>query len=251
MHLVERHVIERADPRFQALDRAAFASKNLYNAANYELRQAFIFQDVYLSYPQMHQRMKDHGAYQALPAKVAQQVLRVLDKNWQSFFAALQAWRDDPSKFLGQPRLPRYKDKQQGRNLLVYTIQALSLPALRNGLVCPSMLGITVPTRQQHVQQVRIIPRIGFYVVEVVYEREPTPAAVNPALHAGVDIGLNNLAVLTADKPGVYPACGQRAASEVHQPALQQAARGVAKPTGRGVHESALGAPHHQAHTAD
>jgi putative transposase len=52
---------------------------------------------------------------------------------------------------------------------------------------------------------VRIIPRIGYYVVEVIYEREPTPAAVNPALHAGVDIGLNNLAVLTADKPGFVP----------------------------------------------
>jgi putative transposase len=100
------------------------------------------------------------------------------------------------------------KYKQQGRNLLVYTTQALSLPALRNGLVCPSMLGITVQTQQgnqNNVQQVRIIPRIGFYVVEVIYEREPTPAAVNPALHAGVDIGLNNLAVLTADKPGFVP----------------------------------------------
>ena len=208
MQLVEQHVIKRADPRFQAIDRAAFASKNLYNAANYELRQAFIFQGVYLSYPQMHHRMKDHEAYQALPAKVAQQVLRVLDKNWQSFFAALAMWRVDPSKFLGRPRLPRYKDKQQGRNLLVYTIQALSLPALRGGLICPSMLGITVQTqqgKQSNVQQVRIIPRIGYYVVEVVYEREPVPADVNPALHAGVDIGLNNLAVLTSDKPGFVP----------------------------------------------
>jgi len=67
------------------------------------------------------------------------------------------------------------------------------------------MLGITVPTRQQNVQQVRIIPRIGFYVVEVIYQREPAPAAVNPALHAGVDIGLNNLAVLTSDQPGFVP----------------------------------------------
>jgi IS605 OrfB family transposase len=205
MQLVERHVIKRADPQFQTIDRAAFASKNLYNAANYELRQAFIFHGVFLSYPQMHQRMKDHEAYKALPAKVAQQVLRVLDKNWQSFFAALAAWKDDPSTFLGRPRLPHYKDKQQGRNLLVYTIQALSLPALRNGMICPSMLGITVQTRSQDVQQVRIIPRIGYYVVEVVYEREPIPAAVTPALHAGVDIGLNNLAVLTADKPGFVP----------------------------------------------
>jgi putative transposase len=205
MHLVEQHVIKRADPRFAAIDRAAFASKNLYNAANYELRQAFIVQGVSLRYPQMHQRMKDQEAYKALPAKVAQQVLRVLDQNWQSGFAALAIWKADPWKVLGRPRLPRYKDQQQGRNLLVYTIQALSLPALRTGLIVPSMLGITVPTRQGTVQQVRIIPRSGFYIVEVLYEREPAPAAVDPGLHAGVEMGLNKLAGLPADQPGVVP----------------------------------------------
>src|SRR5260221_13766153 len=42
MHLVERHVIKRADPRFTAIDAAAFASKNLYNAANYVVRHSFI-----------------------------------------------------------------------------------------------------------------------------------------------------------------------------------------------------------------
>jgi len=52
---------------------------------------------------------------------------------------------------------------------------------------------------------VRIIPRSGFYVVEVIYERDPLQTAVNPALHAGVDIGLNTLAVLTSDKPGFVP----------------------------------------------
>jgi putative transposase len=69
------------------------------------------------------------------------------------------------------------------------------------------MLGITVRTRQprSNIQQVRIVPRKGFYVVEVIYEKAPTPAAVTPALHAGVDIGLNNLATLTSDKPGFVP----------------------------------------------
>jgi putative transposase len=100
MHLVERHVIERADPRFQAIDRAAFASKNLYNAANYELRQAFILQGVYLSYPQMHQRMRGHGAYQALPAKLAQQILRVLDKKKKATRAPASA--GSPAR-LGKP----------------------------------------------------------------------------------------------------------------------------------------------------
>jgi hypothetical protein len=131
MQLVERHVIKRDDPRFKAIDAAAFASKNLYNAANYVMRQSFIRKGICLSYLEMHQRMKEHEAYKGLPAKVAQWVLRLLDQDWQSFFAALSAWQADPSKFLGRPKLPGYKDKQQGRHLLVYTIQALSLPALR------------------------------------------------------------------------------------------------------------------------
>src|SRR6266516_3467100 len=50
MQLVEQHVIDRNDPRYSVIDAAAFASKNLYNAANYEYRQAFIHQGVYLNY---------------------------------------------------------------------------------------------------------------------------------------------------------------------------------------------------------
>lgn len=169
------------------------------------MRQSFIHEGVYLTYPEMSQRMKRHGAYTAVPAKVAQWVLRLLDKNWQSYFAACAVYQADPSKFLGHPKLPGYKDKQQGRNLLVYTIQALSLPALRRGLIVPSMLGITIKAHHGNVQQVRIVPRTGFYVVEVVYEGEPLSTAVDPALHAGVDIGLNNLATIASDKVGFTP----------------------------------------------
>src|SRR5260221_11743514 len=111
MHLAQQHVIKQRDSAFDAIELVTFASKNLYNAANYELRQSFIFQGVYLSYPEMHQRLKDHEAYKALPTKVAQQVLRTLEKNWKGFFAPLPAWKEDPSHFLGRPRLPRYKDK--------------------------------------------------------------------------------------------------------------------------------------------
>src|SRR5215831_13163933 len=149
MQLVERHVIKRADPRFQTIDRATFASKNLYNAANYVVRQSFIHEGRYLNYHEMDRRMQGHEAYKALPAKVAQWVLRLLEKNWQSYFAALAAWQAAPSKFLGRPRLPGCKDKQKGRNLLVYTVQAISAPALRADWIAPSMLGIAVRTKQQ------------------------------------------------------------------------------------------------------
>jgi putative transposase len=57
MHLVEQHIIDRSNPRFAVIDAAAFKSKNLYNAALYEMRQAFIFQNKRLPYSQMDKLM--------------------------------------------------------------------------------------------------------------------------------------------------------------------------------------------------
>jgi putative transposase len=46
-----------------------------------------------------------------------------------------------------------------------------------------------VLTKQTTAKQVRIVPRMGYNVVNVVYEREPIPAPVNFALPAGIDVG--------------------------------------------------------------
>jgi putative transposase len=201
MQLVEQHVISKQDPRYAAIDAAAFASKNLYNAANYEIRQAFIHEGRYLNYRKMDKRMQQHEAYKALPRKVSQWVLKGLHNNWKSFFEARKAYNEDPSKFLGRPGLPKYKHKTEGRNILIYTIQALSRRGLKRGLIQPSMLPIEVQTKQEDIDQVRIIPRKGFYVVEVVYGKEVKQANVNPAYYAGIDIGMNNLVALTSNKP--------------------------------------------------
>jgi putative transposase len=79
MHLVEQHVIHKTAPRFVAMDRAAFAAKNLYNAATYLVRQAYIHQGVYLKVAQVYQQIKGDEAYSALPRKVSNDVLRQLD----------------------------------------------------------------------------------------------------------------------------------------------------------------------------
>src|SRR6266568_7178220 len=134
MQLVEQHVIDRRDPRYAIIDEAAFKSKNLYNAALYEIRHAFIHEDKYLNYHEMDKRMQSHEAYKALPAKVSQQILMLLDKNWASFFEAREAYEEDPSQFTGRPRLPKYKHKTEGRNILVYTVQAISKKGLKRGL---------------------------------------------------------------------------------------------------------------------
>ena len=139
MHLVEQHLIRTSDPRYAAIDAAAFASKNLYNQANYQIRQAFIHEGTYLPYAEIFHRIKHMDCYQALPAKVANSILILLHKNWIAFFAALEAYKADPSLFTGRPRLPKYKDKVKGRNILIYDRQALGKRAFRKtGKLVPS-----------------------------------------------------------------------------------------------------------------
>lgn len=63
MQLVEQHVIPRKDSRFAPIDEAAFAAKNLYNAALYLVRQALIWEHCYLDYQAVYHQMKHHEAY--------------------------------------------------------------------------------------------------------------------------------------------------------------------------------------------
>jgi len=209
VQLVEQHCISKSDPRYAIIDEAAFKSKNLYNAALYEMRQAFIHEGKYLNYTEMDKRMQSSDAYKALPAKVAQKVLDQLDQAWQSFFEARAAYNEDPSKFTGRPRLPKYKHKTEGRNLLIYTMQAVSRGkrSLQRGIIKPSMLPIEVKTQQdpRQIDQVRIIPRNGHYVVEVIYRKAPVQAQVDPAFCVAIDLGVTNLAAITANREGFVP----------------------------------------------
>ena len=172
MPLVEQTIIRKGDPRYDIIDHAAFASKNLYNAALYEMRQEFIFGHCWLCYETVYHRMKTHEAYRALPTKVAQQVMRLLDKNWKSYFEACKAYEEHPEQFQGHPKLPKYKDKQKGRNILIYTMQAISKTGLKRGVIAPSGLSVEIPTRQKHVDQVRIVNGRPLKSINQAYNKE-------------------------------------------------------------------------------
>src|SRR5688500_14426457 len=98
MQLVEQHRIDRHDSSFAAIDEAAFASKNLYNAALYHTRQAYILRSERIGYATLARLMQRTDPYRALPAKVAQWVIKQVAAAWDNYFAALAAWLADPSR---------------------------------------------------------------------------------------------------------------------------------------------------------
>ena len=206
MQLAERHIIKSTEHRFAQIDELAFKSKNLYNAANYTIRQSFVYGWSYINYNEMNRLMKSHQAYKALPAKVSQQILMILDKNWKSFFEAVKAYKTAPSKFTGRPKRPLYKDKVKGRNILVYTIQAISSTQLKKGIIKLSGTEILIKTKVNPdcICQVRLVPKCDSYVIEVIYNEQESTASDDNFV-ASIDLGLDNLVALTSNHPGFTP----------------------------------------------
>ena len=62
----------------------------------------------------MNKEFKTHENYKLTFSQPANCTLRLLDKNWKSFFKAIKDWKLHPEKYLGMPKLPKYL-KKDGR----------------------------------------------------------------------------------------------------------------------------------------
>jgi len=99
-----------------------------------------------------------------------------------------------------------YKDKAKGRNILVYTIQAISTTQLRKGIIKLSGTELLIKTQvnPDRICQVRLVPKCDSYVIEVIYD-EPESTLSNGNSVASIDLGLDNLVALTSNQPGFIP----------------------------------------------
>ena len=210
MRLVERHLINKNHKNYDELDELSFKSKNLYNQANYIIRQDYFeklkinnisFTSDYLKYFDLFHIIKKSKEYKELPAKVSNSILQILDKNWKSFVKATKKYYSDKSKYLGKPKMPRYKDKEKGRNILIYDKQALNKKHLKEGFVKLSLTEVKISTRIDFdlIKQIRVIPSLEQYVVEIVYEKEVRKGERNKNNILAIDLGVNNLCTITTN----------------------------------------------------
>ena len=195
---VEKHIIKENHKYYKMLDEYCFKSKNLYNFANYHVRKRFIESGEWLKYNEMDKLFKQEGKdfdYRNMPvASSAQQCLRLLEKNWKSFFASVKDWAKHKDKYTGRPKLPKYL-KKNGRNLIILVNTNCKI---KDGIIRfpKSFNGFTLNTKVDNLQQVRIIPRNKYIVVEVVYKINIKEQLKDNGRYLGIDIGLNNLATV-------------------------------------------------------
>jgi len=205
MHLVEKYIIDKNHSLFKKAESLCFLSNNLFNYANYIIRKKLFKTGEYLNYNAIQKQCQGTPDYTALPPKVSQQVLWRWHESGQAFFAANKEDKQHPDKLKSAPRIPKYKHKTLGPNVITYTSQAVSKSALKKGLIHLSQTQIVLATQVKEVCQVRIVPGIYRYKIEIVYFKPVSLERRVTGTIVGIDIGLNNLATLTENQPGFKP----------------------------------------------
>ena len=198
MNLTETHQIRPNHKLYSICDELCFKSKNLYNAALFEFRQSYFDKEVdTLNWQNLNRIFNQNNQfdYRELPSKVSNTVLKKLGNNISSFWSLVK--KPDYKK---KVRLPKYLHKTDGRFIVEFNKQTFSnkRDEDNNLIICKSSLNLKIPTKVENPQQIRIVPKTGCYLIEVVYGIKENKIKQNQRV-ASIDLGLNNLATVVTN----------------------------------------------------
>ena len=142
----------------------------------------------------------------ALPSKVSANILKLIGSTIHSYYQTLKCYHDKSNlSVINKPKLPRYLHKTDGRYVVEFNNQTISKKRGVNGelILCPKDLNLHIPTQVENPKCVRIVPKLGVFVIEVIYEVEEVPLK-HTGNYAAIDLGVDNLASITFSN-GVNP----------------------------------------------
>jgi putative transposase len=208
---VEKHQVKCDNKKlWDYCEEITTTSRRLYNAAQFAQRQSLLYGGGVLSQGRLDSMFKNHTDYKSMPAKVAQLVFKQNFDAWDSYLKALSEYQLEPKKFTGKPKEPGYIHNRN--NLVKFNYQAVGKVEFKKGFIVPSMSPIKIPVKPglkfAELSEVRIIPKTGCFVVEIVYsvaEKQGLFCSLNPNLAAAIDIGLDNLATIVFSDPTIRP----------------------------------------------
>ncbi|GBC59585.1 transposase [Desulfonema ishimotonii] len=184
----------------------SYYSARLYNVGLYSVRQYFFDNNEYLNYSKNYHLCKDNENYKLLLSDTSQQILRLVERNFKSFFGLLSL--KQRGKYSEKIRLPHYKKPDE---LGIITVQGRSA-RIRDGYV---LVGFSKTFKEKHLpknkelrfrlpenveveklRELRIIPKFNGkeFDIEFVYEKDIEPLKLDTGKYLSCDPGLDNFA---------------------------------------------------------
>ena len=193
---VEQHIIKKNNVNWLFIDSMCRKSKNLYNYANYIIRQEFIKNNKCINYNELFKLCKNEDCYLDIGSNTGQATLRMLDKTWKSFFVSIKDWSKSPSKYLGKPKLPKYL-KKDGRYVLALDNNKVGIKDNKVYFkwkvfkFMNNTFSTKIPVNAKIIQ-CRFVPRGSHYVMEIIYQIEVPDTTEQSKNIASIDLGVDN-----------------------------------------------------------
>lgn len=230
---VTQRIISSDDLLYPYFDDLCRKSKLLYNAALFRVRNIFtgydkehrteneveVFQEVALlqrSYPNMHVRRvisythlekmmrvtENPDFFSGLPRQTAQQMVKQSVTDFKNWLASLREYKKHPEKYLGKPKMPRYKKSDlttviiTNQDAVLYRDDigmSLKLPLQKQRLYFSNLFSDPV------LKEVKIKPYYGRFLLCLTLE-EPDVAFDPSGFHVcAIDLGTDNFAAIVCD----------------------------------------------------
>ena len=207
--------------QLEIIEELSYHTTKLYNIINYDLRE-----NGFKNYYDIEKQYKSNWHCDFLHSHTRQQMFKVLEQNWKSYFASIKDFGVNPSKYKGLPRPPKFKNTDKNKNEIIFTnlairysdgILKLSLSKAIKSLFNVESLNFEVSKKLQNIinwnelQQARFnYDKIqkAWYLIIIYNKNEVETTSTNVM---SIDIGLDNLATITF-KDGInqYIYCGKK-----------------------------------------
>lgn len=204
-------------------------SNNLYNVALYNIRQHYFNTKQFLTYESNYHECKMNENYSLLQAGISQQIMKVVDRNFKSFFNLLKKCKLGDYRY-HDVNIPHYRPKGGMFNLIMST----NAFAIKGGYLYVGMsrtfrtlhesvkeIAIPFPARlsDKVIKEVRILPCNNgrYFKIQYVYEAEQESVNANKNNMLSIDLGVDNLATCVSTVGTPFIIDGRRLKSINHQ----------------------------------
>ena len=212
-HLTSEYIVIDED---QQLDHFAHLANDLYNMANYLLRQDYFKHHKFHKMSWLNKQIKhklencENMLYGQFPYRqTVQQTLNELTSVWYAWSQAIKAYKANPHKFTGKPRIPGYLPKGKrhvffvtGQNSKVKNGYLIIQP--RNGLMNFKLklrLGITNVCRIAF----KPLSRNRFKVIVQYKTKQKINYKPDNGRYMGIDPGLDNAFACAINDSSIRP----------------------------------------------
>ena len=216
MLLVQKNRLKLTKEEHRVIKLISYHSARLYNVGLYSVRQYYFNNGEYLPYVKNYHLCKDNENYKLLLTDTSQQILRLVDRNFKSFFKLVKLKKQ--GKYSENPKPPKYKKKNE---LMTVSIQGRSA-RVKNGYV---YIGLSKEFKQKYnpeikelvfklpkhievdkLQEVRIIPVFNGleFDIEFVYKKEIEQVSLDKSKYLSIDMGLDNLATCYSNSGATF-----------------------------------------------